>query len=68
MKYKYLPMINSQNKHQLDKHTENIIGYSVNGEKLTLSKLKTEVEEARARIKAGQFVEHSRLVEESKNW
>lgn len=57
-----------QNNHQLNKHDENIIGYSVNGEKLTLSKLKTEVEEARTRIKAGQFVEHSQLVLESKNW
>lgn len=32
------------------------------------SEIKKEIEEARARIKAGQFVEHSRLVEESKTW
>jgi len=32
------------------------------------SEIKKEVEAARARIRAGQFVEHSRLVEESKKW
>ena len=61
-------MTNPRNKDQLDMHNENIIGYSINGEKLTLSKLKAEIEEARARIKAGQFIEHSKLVLESKSW
>jgi len=57
-----------QKIHQLDKHNKNIIGYSTNREKLTISKLRQEVEEARTRIKAGQFVEHSKLVQAAKSW
>lgn len=44
------------------------IGYTIEGEKLTRGKLKKEVADAHLRIKKGQFVEHSKLVAQSKNW
>jgi len=44
------------------------IGYTVEGEKLTRGKLKKEVADAHSRIKKGQFVEHSSLIAQSKNW
>lgn len=44
------------------------IGYTAEGEKLTRGKLKKEVSEAHIRIKKGQFIEHSNLIAQSKNW